>query len=54
MLSGIRHRKIILYDISYIWNLKDNTNKYMQKNRNGFTGIENKLVVTSAKSKGGV
>ena len=27
---------ISLVDGRYIWNLKDNTNKYMQKNRNGF------------------
>ena len=33
----------ILYDITYMWNLKDSTNELIQKTE---TDIENKLMVT--------
>ena len=36
----------ILYDITYIWNLKNNTSECIQQNRNRPTDIENKLVIT--------
>ena len=37
----------MLYDITYLWNLKYNTNKYTQKNRKRLTDVDNKLMVTS-------
>ena len=36
----------LLYVITYMWNLKHKTNEWIQQNRNRFTDIENKLVVT--------
>ena len=44
MLSEIS----ILYDIIYMWNLKNNTNKCMQ-NRNRLTDIENKPMIIKGK-----
>jgi len=41
----------ILYEIIYMWNLKNKTtSEYSKKNR--FTDIENKLVVTSGGREG--
>ena len=50
MLSEIR-QKDILYDITHIWNLKNNTNECICKNR--LTDIKNKLVVTKGEREGG-
>ena len=39
----------ILCDITYMWNLKNTTNWWIQQKRSRFTPIENKLVITSWK-----
>ena len=39
-----RERQI--YDITYMWNLKNNTNQLIYKNRNRPTDIEYKPIVT--------
>ena len=44
ILSEVRKRQI-LYDITYMWKLKNNTNELFT-NRNGLTDIENKFMVT--------
>ena len=41
-----------LYDITYMWNLKNNVNKYIAK-RKWTHRYENKLVVTSGEREGG-
>ena len=41
------------YDISYMMNLKINTNECNTQNRNRLIDIENKLDVTSRRGKGG-
>ena len=43
----------ILYDILYMWNLKNTTNLWMKPKSSRLTDIEHKLVVTSSKRKGG-
>ena len=48
MLSERSDREIqILYDITYMWNLKNTTKQISEYNKKIFTGIENRLVVTS-------
>ena len=44
----------MLYDITYLWNLKYNTNKYTEKNRKRLTDIDNKLMATSEERGGGI
>ena len=51
ILSEVRKRQI-LYDITYMWKLKNNTNELFT-NRNGLTDIENKFMVTKEESWGG-
>ena len=48
ILSEVRERKI-LYDITYMWNLKNNTSEIIYKRE---TDVENNLMVT--KGEGGV
>ena len=53
ILSEIKsdRERQILYEIIYMWNLKNKTtSEYSKKNR--FTDIENKLVVTSGGREG--
>ena len=53
-LSEIRSdtgRKI-LYVITYIWNLKNKTNKCLYRNRNRLTDIEHKFTVTKGERGG--
>ena len=40
----------ILYDVIYLWNLKNNTNESTHKNQNRPTNIENKLMFTKRES----
>ena len=48
MLSEISHTEKVKYSvITYMWNLKNNTNEHILQIRNRLTDIENKLVVTS-------
>ena len=52
MLSEMSDReRQILYIITYMWNLKNKTNKYIKQNINRLPGIENKLVVTAGREK---
>ena len=51
ILSEVRKRQI-LYDITYMWKLKNNTNELFT-NRSGLTDIENKSMVTKEESWGG-
>ena len=44
--------KQILYDITYMWNLKNNTNECICKTETD-SDIENKLVVTEGERGGG-
>ena len=56
MLSEISQteKRQIVYDITYIWNLKNKTNQFVFKEkRNRFTDFENKLVVASVEMKVG-
>ena len=53
MLSEMSYRESqILYDITYMLNLKNKTNKCIEQNRNRFTDTENKLVVTNGEREG--
>ena len=36
----------ISYDITYMWNLKNDTNELIYKTENRLTDLENKLMVT--------
>ncbi len=38
----------ILYDFTYMWNLKTKTNEQTKQNRNRLTDIGNKLMITRA------
>ena len=38
-------KRQISYDITYMWNLKYNTNEHIYENRNRLTDMENRLVV---------
>ena len=51
ILSEVRKRQI-LYDITYMQKLKNNTNELFT-NRSGLTDIENKSMVTKEESWGG-
>ena len=42
----------ILYDITYMYNLKCNTKEIILKNRNRLTDIEDKLMVTKGEREG--
>ena len=54
MLSEVSQiEKDKYYDISYMMNLKINTNECNTQNRNRLIDIENKLDVTSGRGKGG-
>ena len=50
ILSEVVRERQILYDITYMWNLKNNTNEYIQI-RNRLTDIENKLTVTKGEKE---
>ena len=39
-------------NITYMWNLKTDTNQLVHKKRNRLTDIENKLMVTKGNSRG--
>ena len=42
-----RERQILIsYDITYMWNLKYYTNKFIYETETDFTDIENKLMIT--------
>ena len=43
----------MLYDITYMWNIKNKTNECVQQNTNRLRDIENKLVFTSGEREGG-
>ena len=43
----------ISYDITYRWNLKNDTNELIYNNRNRLTDFENKLMVTKGERWGG-
>ena len=47
-----KKRKTISYDVTYMGNLKTDTNELLQ-NRHRFTDIQNKFMVTKGKGKGG-
>ena len=42
----------MLYDIIYMWNLKNNTDKLIYKAETKFTDIENKLMITKGEIRG--
>ena len=50
-LSKSDRERQILYDITFLWNLKNNTWIYVQK-RNRSTDIENKFTVTMGEREG--
>ena len=50
-LSKSERERQILYGITYMWNLKYDTNNYLQ-NRNRLTDIENQLMITKGKRAG--
>ena len=43
----------ITYDITYMWNLKEDRNKSYLANRNKITNIENRSVVAKGEGSGG-
>ena len=51
ILSEVQERQI-LYDITYMWNLKNNTNGSTYKIER-LTDMENKLIVTKGEREGG-
>ena len=51
MFSEIRQRQI-LYDITYMWNLRSNTSECIYKT-NRFTDVGNKFMVTGGERSGG-
>ena len=51
MFSEISQRQI-LYDITYVWNPKNNTNEYIYKQKQAHSQ-ENKPVVSSGEREGG-
>ena len=53
MLSEISQRKTNAYDITYMWNPKNKTNRYRQQNRNRLADAESKLVLSVGSEKGG-
>ena len=53
-LSVVSHReRQILYDITYMWNIKQVYKSMYLQNRNKLTDIESKLMVTKGESRGG-
>jgi len=50
ILSEVRERQI-LYDITYMWNLKNSTNELIYET-NRLTDFENKLTVTKGERRG--
>ena len=53
ILSKVVRERQMPYDITYMWNLKQDTNKLNLWNRNGLTDIENRLVVAKGEVSGG-
>ena len=54
ILSVVSHReRQILYDITYMWNIKQVYKSMYLQNRNKLTDIESKLMVTKGESRGG-
>ena len=49
--SKLEREGEILYGITYMWNLKCDTNNYLQ-NRNRLTDIENQLMITKGERAG--
>jgi len=43
-VEWVRWLRQILYDITYMWNLKKTTNQWIQQQKSKFTDIENKLM----------
>ena len=50
--SQSERERQILYDVIYLWNLKNNTNESTHKNQNRPTNIENKLMFTKKGEEG--
>ena len=51
ILSEVSQRKT--QDITYMWNLKNNTNESMYKTETDFTDLKNKLMATKGEREGG-
>ena len=51
-MKYVSSKRQILYDITYMWNLKNNTNDYICKT-NRLTDIENKPVVSKGEREKG-
>ena len=51
ILSEVRERQI-LYNIIYMWNLKNNTNESIYRTETDSTDIANKLMVTIGEREG--
>ena len=50
-MKKVRERQI-LYEITYMYDLKNNTNECIQQNRNRLTDIGNKLEIICGKGEG--
>ena len=50
-MKKVRERQI-LYEITYMYDLKNNTNECIQQNRNRLTDIGNKLEIICGKWEG--
>ena len=53
ILTEVVRQRQIPYDLTYMWNLKYDTNELIYKTKNRLADIENKLTVTKGENRGG-
>ena len=53
ILTEVVRQRQIPYDLTYMWNLKYDTNELIYKTKNRLADIENKLTVTKGEKRGG-
>ena len=53
ILTEVVRQRQIPYDLTYMWNLKYDTNELIYKTKNRLADIENKLTVTKGDKRGG-
>ena len=53
ILTEVVRQRQIPYDLTYMWNLKYDTNELIYKTKNRLADIENKLTVTKGEKWGG-
>ena len=53
ILTEVVRQRQIPYDLTYMWNLKYDTNELIYKTKNRLADIENKITVTKGENRGG-